>query len=157
MHQLLEKTKAPLSFIIAVAHWDHPEVHALRASPYARVHALVPAESQRWLDGSTARRAPVDLLLIALQNTAASADPALKATDQKFAALRDACIGDATPLGPRKHPRGTNNTGANNTANASQADQQAKILSAVNLSSPRKRLPRPRPPLWRVAKLRRLV
>merc|ERR1712007_188566 len=56
-------------------------------------------------DGSVMRRAPVDLLLLVLQNDAACADPDFAATPKKLAALKKSCMGDATPLAPQKRLR----------------------------------------------------
>merc|ERR1712078_693722 len=57
MHSLLAAATEPLSFVVAVAHWDHAEV----------------------------RRAPVELLLIVLQNEAAASDPVFASTNAKLA------------------------------------------------------------------------
>lgn len=102
MHQLLRGTSEPLSFIVAVAHWDHHEVKQLLASPFARGHILVPPDEQCWLDGTTVRRAAVELLVLALQNDAAASHAEFSATAEKLELLRQSCTGDAVPLGPRK-------------------------------------------------------
>lgn len=173
MHELLEQAEGPLSFIVAVAHWEHAEVQALKDSPFARAHALVPGEEQRWLDGSSMRRAPVDLLLLALQNTAAAAEPGLAATSAKLAALRAACTGDATPLGPRKRPREVSAAPMEATAavaiscpptqepstrrRTAAPATQAAAAAACPCPPTRRRAACVRPPGWRVNKLRRLV
>lgn len=104
IHNLLAAAVEPLSFVIAVAHWEHPEVHALLASPFMQAHTQVPQEEQCWLDGAEKRRAPVELLLLVLQNAAATADAHFAATAEKLEVLRRSCTGEAKPLGPRKKP-----------------------------------------------------
>mmetsp|Transcript_50274 Transcript_50274/g.106838 ORF Transcript_50274/g.106838 Transcript_50274/m.106838 type:complete len:637 (-) Transcript_50274:121-2031(-) len=102
IHALLAATKQPLSFVVTVAKWEHAELDALEASPYVKATLIVPREEQQWLDGSTARRAPVELLILILQNQAATKDKLMCVTDEKMAKLRASCIGDAKALGPRK-------------------------------------------------------
>eukprot|EP00435_Cladocopium_sp_Y103_P014345 s1738_g3.t1 len=71
LHRLLETTSEPLRFVLAVAHWNHPEVEALKCSPFVKGSLVVDKEQQVWMDGPEKRRAPVELLLLVLQNDAA--------------------------------------------------------------------------------------
>ncbi|CAE7853964.1 pcif1 [Symbiodinium microadriaticum] len=157
MHSLLAATEEPLSFVIAIASWENPEVAALRKSPFARGHILVPRDEQVWLDGLQSRRAPVELLIVVLQNDAAASDEKMMISREKLERLRQSCTGEAKPLGPRKRPRLDTSV---ETAQAA-ADGQGETLDA-EASADRARAISIRPggvlwrvPHWQLVKLKR--
>ncbi|CAK9100981.1 mRNA (2'-O-methyladenosine-N(6)-)-methyltransferase (Cap-specific adenosine methyltransferase) (CAPAM) (Phosphorylated CTD-interacting factor 1), partial [Durusdinium trenchii] len=100
MHKLLEEATGPLRFVVAVANWPHPEVEALSSSPFrTSPPVVVGQDDQVWMDGREKRRAPVELLLLVLQNHAAQ-----PVTRDQLERLRQSCTGEAKPMGPRKRP-----------------------------------------------------
>eukprot|EP00927_Polykrikos_kofoidii_P072041 TRINITY_DN68211_c0_g1_i1.p1 TRINITY_DN68211_c0_g1~~TRINITY_DN68211_c0_g1_i1.p1 ORF type:complete len:796 (-),score=131.25 TRINITY_DN68211_c0_g1_i1:29-2239(-) len=167
MHVLLKEATGALSFIVAVANWDHAEVAALRTSPWARAHLIVSPDEQRWLEGSKARRAPVELLVLVLQNDAATRDKRLAATKEKLASLKHSCTGEAAALGPRKPSKrpklavDTDVVGVVSQVDAAGTSTR-DAATAGDASCETERLPvrqasLPRTPMWRLRKMLRLA
>eukprot|EP00929_Paragymnodinium_shiwhaense_P007139 TRINITY_DN111087_c0_g1_i1.p1 TRINITY_DN111087_c0_g1~~TRINITY_DN111087_c0_g1_i1.p1 ORF type:complete len:759 (-),score=227.26 TRINITY_DN111087_c0_g1_i1:34-2310(-) len=102
IEDLLAEASDPLSFVVTIANWEHAEVEALRKSAFVKATLSVAGDEQKWSDGSKARRAPVDLLILIMQNKAATQHAKFKVSEEKLEALRQSCTGDAAPLGPRK-------------------------------------------------------
>ncbi|CAL1144609.1 unnamed protein product, partial [Cladocopium goreaui] len=146
LHRLLESSSEPLRFVLAVAHWNHPEVEALKSSPFLKGSLLVDKEQQVWMDGPEKRRAPVELLLLVLQNDAAE-----PVSPEQLERLRQSCSGEAKPLGPRKRPL------------QPETKMEVAATSREDLGSePGTKRPRPggvlwRKPHWKRVKLKRLT
>lgn len=152
IHELLTATTDALSFVVTVAHWDHEEVKAFRGSPFARGCLVVSREDQCWQDGGSVRRAPVELLVVVLQTHAASLDERFAVTDAKLEALRFSCTGDAVPLGPRKKVRrgDPEETESVHCCASVSGDFATEVHTQAGSS------PCPRPPFWRLSKLKHL-